>query len=196
MTAIGIGLLWFYRDALVPREQQPPAVAAPPVPVERASMVVAVAGSTARQVSAMAVPVARARGGAVHVLHVVESDVVAGEDAVELETSAQASAVLDAAIAELRESGVPVDGEVLRSFGSHADVADAILRRAAELAAGLIVVGPEEQTTLGAGVAARVAASAPSHVVILNPGAGPLGRPVAAASDVDGERLWAAVPRG
>jgi nucleotide-binding universal stress UspA family protein len=170
MTAIAIGLLCVYRDALVPAKA--PAVTAPPapplVPAQRAPMVVAVAGATARQVSAMAVPVARARGGAVHVLHVVESDVVAGEDAVDLETPDKARAVLDAAVAELRASGMPVTGEVLHSYGTHADVAERILRRAAELPAGMIVIGPEsEHATLGAGVAARIAASAPSHVIVL-----------------------------
>ena len=160
-------------------------------------MVVAVAGASARQVAAMAVPVARARGGAVHVLHVVESDVVAGEDAVDLESPADAHALLDAAVAELRESGMAVTGETLHSYGTHADVAERILRRAAELAAGLIVIGPEaEHATLGAGVAARIAAGAPTHVTVLNPRAGALGRPIAAAGAVDAEGLWAAAPRG
>jgi hypothetical protein len=36
-------------------------------------MVVAVAGSTAHQVSAMTVPLARARGAAVHVVNVIET---------------------------------------------------------------------------------------------------------------------------
>jgi MFS family permease len=200
MTAIAIGLVWFYRDALVPATQAP-AVATPPapplVPAQRAPMVVAVAGATARQVSAMAVPVARARGGAVHVLHVVESDVVAGEDAVDLETPDEARAVLAAAVGELRESAMPVTGEVLHSYGTHADIAEHILRRAAELSAGVIVIGPEsEHAMLGAGVAARIAASAPSHVIVLNPDAGALGRPIAAAGDVDASRLWAAAARG
>jgi hypothetical protein len=199
MTAIAIGLLWVYRDALVPAKA--PAVAtrpAPPlVPAQRAPMVVAVAGATARQVSAMAVPVARARCGAVHVLHVVESDVVAGEGAVDLETADEARAVLDAAVAELRESGMPVTGEILHSYGTHADVAERILRRAAELPAGMIVIGPEsEHATLTAGVVARIAASAPSHVIVLNPNAGALGRPIAAAGDVDPGRLWATAARG
>jgi MFS transporter, ACDE family, multidrug resistance protein len=194
MTAIAIGMLWVYRDALVPAVEAP-AVAVPAGP---APMVVAVAGATAPQVSAMAVPVARARGGAVHVLHVVESDVVAGEDAIDLETSTEARAVLDAAVAALRESGAPVTGETLHSFGTHADVAERILHRSAELAAGLIVIGPESRhATLGAGVAAHIAASAPTHVIVLNPRAGALGRPLpAAASDVDAERLWAAASRG
>jgi ACDE family multidrug resistance protein len=199
MTAIGVGLVWVYCDALVPAAEAP-AVAAPaaPAPAAPAPMVVAVAGATAPQVSAMAVPLARARGGAVHVLHVVESDVIAGEDAVDLETADEASAVLDAAVEELRESGMPVTGETLHSFGTHADVAERLLRRAAELAAGLIVIGPEsEHATLGAGVAARIAAYATTHVIVLNPRAGALGRPLPAAeAALDPVRLWATAPRG
>jgi nucleotide-binding universal stress UspA family protein len=197
MTAIGVVVLWAYRDALVPAEAGAPALAPSPAPspAEPAPMVVAVAGRTARQVSAMAVPLARARGSAVHVLHVVESDVIAGEDGVELETPAEAGALLEASVDELREAGVPVTGETLHSFGTHADVAERILRRAAELRAGLIVIGPESRhATLGASVAARIAARAPSHVIVVNPRAGALGHPIAAADvDVDSERLWGTV---
>ena len=197
MTAIAVGLLWFYRDALVPAKEtaatstEPPPKAAPAAP---APMVVAVGGPTARQVSAMAVPLARARGGAVLVLHVIESDVVAGEGAIDLETPAEARAVLEACVAELREAGVPVAGETLHSFGNYADVAERILDRAAEVSAAMIVVGPESpQATLSSGVAARIAATAPSHVIVVNPAAGALGRPIAAATKpVDGERLWGA----
>jgi nucleotide-binding universal stress UspA family protein len=142
-------------------------------------MVVAVGGATARQVAAMAVPLARARGGAVLVLHVIESDVIAGEDSVDLETAAEARAMLEGSVAELRESGMPVAGETLHSFGNHADVAERIMRRAAEVSAGMIVVGPESpHATLSSGVAARLAAAAPSHVIVVNPQAGALERPV------------------
>jgi nucleotide-binding universal stress UspA family protein len=144
-------------------------------------MVVAVGGPTAREVSALAVPLARARGAAVRVLHVVERDIVAGEDAVDRETADEARALLDACIAELRASGVPVAGELVRTVGSHADVAEEILRRASELGAGAIVIGPDtHDAALAARVTARVAGEAPTHVVVLNPRAGALGRPVAA----------------
>jgi nucleotide-binding universal stress UspA family protein len=106
-------------------------------------MVLAVAGPTSRQVSAIAVPLARARGAAVHVLHVIETDVLAGEDTAEFESPAHAQTLLDACVAELREAGVPVTGELLRSYGTHSDVATQILRRAADLHAGAIVLGPD-----------------------------------------------------
>jgi nucleotide-binding universal stress UspA family protein len=142
-------------------------------------MVVAVGGPAAVAVSAMAAPLARARGSAVRVLHVVERDVVAGEDAADRETPSEAQALLDACIAELRASGVPVAGELVRSVGTHADVAEEILRRAAELGAGAIVLGPDtHDAALAAGVTARIAGHAPAHVVVINPRAGALGRPL------------------
>src|SRR3954447_2496539 len=144
-------------------------------------MVVAVGGPTPRAVRALAAPLARARGTAVRVLHVVERDVVAGEDAVDRETPDAARALLDACITELRASGVPVAGELVRPVGSHADVADEILHRASELGAGAIVLGPDtHDAALAARVTARVAGEAPGHVVVLNPRAGALGRPVVA----------------
>jgi len=182
MTAIAVGVLWLYRDAFVPSRADAPAVAAvaaPSAPAGTAPMVVAVGGPAAREVSALAVPLARARGAAVQVLHVVERDIVAGEDAVDRETADEARALLDACVAELRASGVPVAGELVRTVGSHADVAEEILRRASELGAGAIVLGPDtHEAALAARVTARVAGEAPTHVVVLNPRAGALGRPV------------------
>jgi nucleotide-binding universal stress UspA family protein len=141
----------------------------------------------------MAVPIARARGAAVHVLHVAERDVVAGMDAGDLETPEEAEALLEASIAELGEAGVPVGGEVLRAVGSHADVADAILRRAGRLGAGLIVIGPDSgRTRLHPTITGRIAAGAPSHVIVLNPRAGALGRPHPAAGSGDAAALWRA----
>ena len=140
-------------------------------------MVLAVGGPTSREVSALAAPLARARGAAVHVLHVIETDVLAGEDTADLESPAHAQALLDACIAELREAGVPVTGELLHSYGTHADVAAAILHRAADLGAGAIVLGPETRhATTTSGVNAYIATHAPGHVIILNPDAGALGR--------------------
>jgi nucleotide-binding universal stress UspA family protein len=192
MTVIAVGVLWMYRGALRPAA----AARAPGAPTGPAPMVVAVGGPTARQVSAMAVPLARARGSAVHVLHVVETDVLAGEDAADLESAAQAGALLDACVGELREAGVPVSGELLRSYGNHADVATQILRRAADLRAGVIVVGPDtRQATLATGVTACIAAHAPSHVIVVNPRAGALGRPLAAAAGADDPaQLWGDAP--
>jgi MFS transporter, ACDE family, multidrug resistance protein len=206
MTAISVVVLWLYRDAFVSTRTvaveeghghaAPAAAPAEPAPAAApavaAPLVVAVGGPTARQVSAMAVPLARARGAQVHVLHVVERDILVGEDAAELETAAEARALLDACVAELRESGAPVTGELLESYGTHTDVARQILRRAAELGAGAIVVGPDSrQLTIAAGVTARIASHAPAHVIVVNPRAGALGRPLAGvAGPADPATIW------
>jgi nucleotide-binding universal stress UspA family protein len=128
MTAIGIGVLWTYRDALRPVAATVTALPLPsafatPTIVEARPMVLAVGGPTSRQVSALATPLGRARGAAVHVLHVVETDVLAGEDTADLESPTHAQALLEACIAELSEAGVPVTGELLHSYGTHTDVA-------------------------------------------------------------------------
>jgi nucleotide-binding universal stress UspA family protein len=141
MMAIGVGILFFYRRSLVPARETAPAgqlvAAAPPAP-RPGVLLVAVAGSNAHATSALAVPLARARGGEVHILHVVEEDILAGEDAIELESDSEATELLEACIAELRQSGMPVTGELLHSLGTHADVAERILRRAGELEAGAL----------------------------------------------------------
>jgi ribosomal protein S18 acetylase RimI-like enzyme/nucleotide-binding universal stress UspA family protein len=170
MTAIGVGTLYFYRRSLV--AVQPPETAAwraaagaddagsapaglPSRPAPRAApLVVAVGGAGARRIAALSVPLARARGGEVYILHVLESDIVAGEETVALESEAAAAELIRACLAELHEAGVPIHREVLRSIGDHAAVAGRILERAAELGAGAIVVGPESAGPLGGRVAA------------------------------------------
>jgi ACDE family multidrug resistance protein len=190
MTAIAIGMLWFYRTSFVAVEE----LALVEEPAEDGgTLVVAVAGPSAREVCAMTVPLARARATRVHVLHVVERDIVAGEDAIDLESAAVARELLDSCTAELREAGVPVVGELLHSVGSHGDVARRILGRAAELSATAIVLGPEtRQGPLAADVVAAVARDAHSHVIVLNPAAGPLGRPDGRPLPTDPAQLWQA----
>lgn len=183
MTAIAVVVLWFYRASLVPVEAAVPAgpeaeaASGEGAGTEEGTLVVAVGGPQARQVCAMSVPLARARGATVHVLHVVERDVLAGEDVVDLESEAEAQGEIEACVAELREAGVPVFGELLHVVGSHGDVAGRILERAARLAATAIVLGPETRHgPLAPRVTAAIAAAAPtSHVIVLHPEAGPLG---------------------
>ena len=199
MTAVAVGVLWFYRHSLVPtpetRHPTPdPGRPAPVLRPGRAPMVVALGGASAEQVSEMTVPLARARGSAVHVLHVIETEVVAGESAIDLETPGEAAEMLERSLEKIRQAGVPVTGELLRSVGGHLDVAASVLRRSAELKAGLIVVGPDtRKELLGAGVTAEIAAKAPTHVVVINPAAGSLGTPVPGARErmTDPAELWA-----
>jgi MFS transporter, ACDE family, multidrug resistance protein len=197
MTAIAIGLLWLYRTSLVP---VPESVSAA-VPIEEeedeprrtagpSTLVIAVGGPSAPQVCAMAVPLARAQAGMVHVLHVVERDVVTGEDAIDLESETAGKDLLGACVAELSNAGVPAVGELLHSVGTHADVAARILDRAAELSAGTIVLGPETHRRSGAAqVAAVIAATANSHVIVLHPDAGPLVLPEV-DSDASDAQPW------
>jgi MFS family permease len=182
MTAIAIGVLWLYRTSLVP-VPEPVRVAVSTEQAEAetgraggaSTLVIAVGGPSGPQVCAMAVPLARAQGSVVHVFHVVERDVVAGEDAIDLEPETAANDLLGACVAELSDAGVPVVGEILHSVGTHADVAARILDRAAELSAGTIVLGPETHRRPHAGqVAALIAATANAHVIVLHPDAGPL----------------------
>jgi MFS transporter, ACDE family, multidrug resistance protein len=190
MTAIGVGVLWTYRRALrpaspnVPAHDRPTTTTPAPLPGGTAATVLAVAGPTARQVSAIATPLARARGAAVHLLHVIETDVLAGEDTAELENPLQAQTLLDDCVTELREAGVSVTGELLHSYGTHTDVAKQILHRAAELQAGAIVLGADTRhPVLTTAVTAYIAAHAPTHVIVINPNAGALGHPTPTAGD-------------
>jgi hypothetical protein len=77
-------------------------------------------------------------------VHVVETDVLAGEDTADLESPTHAQALLEACIVELSEAGVPVTGELLRSYGTHTDVAAAIGRRSS--ARARLCLGPRHAT--------------------------------------------------
>jgi hypothetical protein len=90
--------------------------------MDHGTLVIAVGGPSAREVCAMAVPLARARAGTVHVLHVVERTIVTGEDAIDIESTSTATELLDACVTELEQAGVPVFGEVLHTVGTHAAV--------------------------------------------------------------------------
>jgi MFS transporter, ACDE family, multidrug resistance protein len=199
-TALAVVALYAYRGALVPAGVPQPAMPAPAV----APMVVAVAEPTAAAVSAMSVRLAQARATPVCVLHVVEDDVLAGEAVAETETAEQARATLRECVEVFQRAGLRAGGELLRADGDHADTGRAILRRAAALSAGLIVVGPTSRrgalaALLGPSVTAHVAEHAPCHVVVVNPSAGALG---AGAADTAPRQLWEALtpsssaPRG
>jgi predicted MFS family arabinose efflux permease/nucleotide-binding universal stress UspA family protein len=192
MTAIAIAVLWSYRTALAPAADAATlAPAAGETAAEHGTLVIAVGGPSACEVCAMSMPIARARKTPVHVLHVVERDVVAGEDTIDIESSRAARKLLDACVAELREAGVSVVGERLHSTGTHADIATRILKRAAQLNATAIVLGPETRHgPLATRITALVAASAPTHVIILNPAAGPLRQPDDRSRPATPAQLW------
>jgi MFS family permease len=116
---------------------------------EPAPLLLAVDGSpAAERVTAEAARVALLRGRPVHVMHVLETDVV-GDEAIERESGDVARATLTARLDQLRRAGVTADGEVLSVAGRHADVASLIAHRAADTGAGVIVLGrPAERTSL------------------------------------------------
>ena len=93
-----------------------------------------------------AVELARAGGGAVHVVHVREvfypvPPTVVGD------SPEEAQQLVDEVVAELERAGVKAEGSVQSSTGG--SPAGAILERARELGAGMIVVGSHGHSTLG-----------------------------------------------
>jgi nucleotide-binding universal stress UspA family protein len=92
------------------------------------------------------VELARAGGGAVHVLHVREvfypvPPTVRGD------TPEEAQALVDGIVEELKGAGVAAEGAVRPSTGG--SPAGAILEYAGEVGAGLIVVGSHGHSALG-----------------------------------------------
>ncbi len=197
-TAISVGMLFFYRKSLVPIEETsagghapvsapvstrataatPTAATAAPfatsIPGPR-RLVLAVGGSKVPVIAAVTAPLARAQQAEVYVLAVAERDVLAGEDAIDLESEGAARAELDDAVTQLHAAGVDASGELLHVTGSHADVASRILTRTAQLGAATIVLGPETQRHRANQIVGETAARATGHVIVLHPEAGPLG---------------------
>jgi hypothetical protein len=116
-----------------------------PVPAP-APVLVAVRGTTphAVAVTARAAELAAERNAPVEVLHVHETE-VAGEEAIEIESRADAAALLADRLAQLRERGIPAGGEVIHSVGTHEDAIAAVLARAGAIGAQAIVVGRRGQ---------------------------------------------------
>jgi nucleotide-binding universal stress UspA family protein len=121
--------------------EAPEVELAVPVPAAR-PVLVAVRAATphAVAVTARAAELAAERGAPVEVLHVHETD-VAGEEAIETESRADAAALLADRLAQLRERGIPAGGEVIHSVGTHEDAVRAVLERAGAIGAQTIVVG-------------------------------------------------------
>jgi ACDE family multidrug resistance protein len=110
---------------------------------EPAPVLLAVDASPASEsVTAEAARVALLRGRSVHVVHVLETDVV-GDAAIDRESGDAARATLHARLDQLHRAGV------VSVAGRHADVAALIAHRASDTGAGVIVVGrPAERTSL------------------------------------------------
>lgn len=106
------------------------------------------------------------------VLHVREVDVMA-EDAVELESAAQAQSALSDRIEQLRSLGVHADGVVRTSVGDHADVARTILDQVALTGPVVVVIGAGHRGAvarlMGGDVPALVQAGAGCDVYVVAP---------------------------
>jgi hypothetical protein len=147
-------------------------VAAPEVELEVAPravapVVVAVdATPSAVAVTAAAAQLAVERGSAVEVIHVHETDIV-GDEAADLESREMAAAVLERRLTQLRQAGVVAGGEVLHSFGDHADAAEALLQRADAVGADTLVVGAP--TRHAESLTKRAERRAGMRVVVVDP---------------------------
>jgi MFS transporter, ACDE family, multidrug resistance protein len=143
---------------------------AAPIEGATAPLLLAVdASPAAAAVTAEAARVARLRDRPVHVVHVLETDVV-GAGAIARESRDEAQVTLRARVEQLRAAGVPADGELLTSTGRHADVATRIAEAAAESGAAVIVLGrPTETAALSRDVTDLVTREAPASVLVVNP---------------------------
>ncbi|HSO51961.1 MAG TPA: universal stress protein [Actinomycetes bacterium] len=92
------------------------------------------------------VELARAGGGSVHVLHVLELYYPV-PPTVQGDTAEEAQALVDGIVEELKGAGVTAEGAVRPSTGG--SPAGAILEHARELGASLIVVGSHGHSALG-----------------------------------------------
>jgi nucleotide-binding universal stress UspA family protein len=102
--------------------------------------------ANSRKVVPAVVELARAGGGSVHVLHVRELHYPVPPTVVG-DSPEEAQQLVDEVVAELERAGVKAEGSVQQSTGG--SPAGAILERAGELGAGLIVVGSHGHSNLG-----------------------------------------------
>jgi hypothetical protein len=102
----------------------------------------------------------------------LENRALAGDGAADLESVDEADWALRERLDQLEHAGVVAGGVVLHSIGDHSDAAEAILARAREAGADVIVLGTPAThgTPLGQDLA-RAAEGARVHVVMVDPDA-------------------------
>jgi ACDE family multidrug resistance protein len=138
MVALSVGALVLSRHHLGHREAE---VEIEPELVPAGAILVAIDSAPSNRLVATAGRVARARGAAVHVVHVRETRVIA-DDTADLEDASTAGAIVDAAVGRLTRAGVAdATGEVLHITGHHADAAAAVLELADRTAPSAVIVG-------------------------------------------------------
>lgn len=126
-----------------------------PVPASYRRILVSVDGSPpSRRALDEAVAIARLTGGRLVVVHAVDEPFVAmgagawagASDLIPLVREA-AQAVLDQAVAQAREAGVPVEGLLLDTFQGR--VCDLVAQAAADQRADLVVIGTHGRRGVG-----------------------------------------------
>ncbi|MGW3461745.1 universal stress protein [Streptomyces olivaceoviridis] len=111
-------------------------------------ILVAIDPSAARKTALqMAGELARPANATVHVLHVVTS-MVAGDTVVKLEEEAQGEAILEEALATLRDLGVEAEGQLAHSLTNQ--VPAAISAAVEDFKADLLVVSPHHRGAVAA----------------------------------------------
>ena len=139
MVALSVVALMLSRHHLRHRDAE--VEVASPETVPAAAILVAIDSAPSSRLVATAERVARARGAAVHIVHVRETRVIA-DDTADLEDRAAAGAIVDAAVTRLTDAGIAgATGEVLHVTGHHAEAADAVLDLAVRTAPQAVIVG-------------------------------------------------------
>jgi MFS transporter, ACDE family, multidrug resistance protein len=169
---VALGVLVAGRRHMV---EAPEVEAAVPAPAAAPVLVAVDASAAAPAVAAAAARLAARRGVGVEVVHVRETDVLAGEDVADLESRERAQQALADRLAQVREAGVTAGGEVLHAVGDHDDAARAVLDRAAATGADTLVVGAPTRHAgpLGRSLTHRARAAAGLEVVEVRPAAAP-----------------------
>ena len=139
MVSLSVVALMLSRHHLRHRDAE--VEVASPETVPAAAILVAIDSAPSSRLVATAERVARARGAAVHIVHVRETRVIA-DDTADLEDRAAAGAIVDAAVTRLTDAGIAAaTGEVLHVTGHHAEAADAVLDLAVRTAPQAVIVG-------------------------------------------------------
>lgn len=149
---------------------EPAILAEPEAPSIMAPKVLAAVDGTPADAGVIeeAIRLARTKGGAVAVLHVVEEEILDG-DAADAGTPEEAEAILARALAQLEAASIPAEGEVVRA--SAARTAGAILAKAKALPAEALVLGARHRrdpsNLVHGSVADAIHRAAPALTVVM-----------------------------
>jgi hypothetical protein len=164
MVTLSVVALMLSRHHLDRREAEAEAA---PEAVPAGAILVALDSSPSNRLVATAERVAKARGAAVHIVHVRETRVIA-DDSADLEDREAAGAIVDAAVMQLTRAGIAGSGEILHVTGHHGEAADAVLDLADRTAPQAVIVGRPSHSEPGApSLTAVLSERAPCDVVVV-----------------------------